>query len=232
MRIKKYSLFESKSYKHDPSIKEEIIDLLQDFSDDSFEYDIIDTNFNFDFKAINYPGVPGYIVHIRCFLPKSTMDNPEKSIDRNKIFWDHIYNFKQRMKSTDLDHRIRSSQSVDGLVNSITFDIKATHDDITLEYEYYQNVIKNSHFEYDNFSLRFNWTIIDEKTMSGRVTNLLYYHSDTDGTGIRALNMLRDRVSKILKNSDIDFDITFTTRSLYPGQELPKVIEQYTIILR
>lgn len=136
-------------------LKDQIIDIIQDMSDDDINYTIsevfLDESLSINHRKI---GIPGYALDINLGL------NFDSKIEDYNRVWSQVNQFRIRLESiTDFIYHV---QTFDGDIH-LEFNIKATLDEIELGLDYfYQNIFKlipcvNLNGGWDQFNL--NWSI-------------------------------------------------------------------------
>ncbi len=177
---------------YDPLIKENIIDFLQDMSDDDIKYHLDEFLIDHDLHNRSFSSyVPGYRVII--LNPSFRFDFP----NRFKKFISHTDIFEKKLKSWEYKYyRFEDSSSYGTKypLERIQFFIKATFDNPRPTYEYIKYYIEKS------FRWIFNVTNIDYQTIKivpKYVQDSSRFHQDE----------LYHLISKIFKNIEIEFEI-------------------------
>ncbi len=187
---------------HDSEIKYQIIDMLQDMSDDDIQYTIsetfLDENLSINYRKI---GIPGYALDINLGLSITS-----KIEDYNRI-WSQVNQFRIRLESiTDF---IYHAQTFDGDTH-LEFNIKATLDEIKLGIDYFYQIVSsdnpcvNLNGGWDQFKL--NWSIDGNIIKIGIEPGELRYNKSA--VGLDDIFNLSPRGSKISKGVFSDMTVT------------------------
>lgn len=181
---------------YDPSIRENIIDFLQDMEDDSITCHIHEFFFDHDLLRRSPSSyVPGYRIII--YNP-SFRGGPEKF----KIFMSHIDEFEKKLKSWGYQyHRFEDISSYGRHpLERVQFHIKATFSEIRPNYEYIKYYFKKN----------FKWF----NAISNVDSNCLIITPKYEN-GIK-----KDEMNHIISNAFKNLEVKFEIRSRFSGFDI------------